>query len=112
MKKKETEIEITEKNFNEKVIKQSKKIPVVVDFWAEWCMPCVMLGPLLGKLAEEYKGKFILAKINVDENPQLAEKFEVMSIPSVKMFKNGEITNEFTGNQPESTIKEWLDSNL
>jgi len=115
MKKKETkvtEIEVTEENFNEKVLKQSEKIPVVADFWAEWCLPCVMLSPTLEKLAREYQGKFILAKINVDENKKLAEKFEVMSIPSVKMFKNGKITNEFTGNQPESMIKEWLDNNL
>jgi len=112
MKKKEIEVEVTEKNFNEKVNKQSEKIPVVVDFWAEWCMPCVMLSPILEKIAKEYKRKFILAKINVDENPGLSEKFNVMSIPSVKLFKNGKVASEFTGNQPESVIKDWLGSNL
>jgi putative thioredoxin len=112
MAKKEIEIEVTEKSFNDKVIKQSKKVPVLVDFWAEWCMPCVMLSPSLEKVAKEYKGKFILAKINVDENPKLSEKYKVMSIPSVKLFKNGKIVHEFTGNLPESSIKEWLDVSL
>ncbi|MEM4270708.1 MAG: thioredoxin [Candidatus Pacearchaeota archaeon] len=112
MVKREIEVEVTEKNFNEKVIKQSEKIPVVADFWAEWCMPCVMLSPTLSRLAEEYKGKFILAKVNVDENKNLAEKFEVASIPSVKMFKKGKVISSFVGNRPENMIKEWLDSNL
>lgn len=112
MAKKEVEVEVTEKNFNEVVIKQSEKVSVLVDFWAEWCMPCVMLSPSLEKVAREYNGKFILAKINVDENPKLSEKYNVMSIPSVKLFKKGKITNEFVGNQSESMIKEWLDKSL
>ena len=112
MAKKELGIEITEKNFDEKVIEQSQKVPVVADFFAEWCMPCVMLGPVLGKVAKDYKGKFILAKINVEENKKLAEKYRVMSIPSVKLFKNGEIVDSFAGNLPESAIKEWIDKNL
>jgi putative thioredoxin len=112
MAKQEIEVEVTEKNFNETVIKKSEKVPVVVDFWAEWCMPCVMLSPSLEKVAREYNGKFILAKINVDENQKLAEKYNVMSIPSVKLFKKGKITNEFVGNQSESMIKEWLDKSL
>ena len=108
----ETEIEVNEANFNEKVIEASKTMPIVVDFWAEWCAPCKMLGPILEKLAEEYDGKFILAKLDVDKNKSLAQKYEIMSIPCVKMFKNGVITDESIGAISEEQAKEWLDKNL
>ena len=84
----EIKIEVNDNDFEEKVINQSKEIPVIVDFWAEWCMPCLMLGPALEKLAEEYKGKFILAKLNVDESPIISQRYKVMSIPAVKIFRN------------------------
>ncbi|MBS3066680.1 thioredoxin [Candidatus Pacearchaeota archaeon] len=106
------EIEVSDNNFDKKVVEASKKIPIVVDFWAAWCGPCRYLGPSLEKLSEEYKGKFILAKLNVDENPKKSEEYSVMSIPSVKMFKNGKIVAEFVGAQPESQIKIWLDRNI
>ena len=108
-KKKEFEIEITEKNFEEKVIKQSKKIPVVADFYAEWCMPCLMLGPTLEKLVKEYKGKFILAKINVDDSREIAKKYKIMSIPNVKLFKNGKVVGEFVGVMSEGAIRRFLE---
>lgn len=108
----EFEIEVNETNFEEKVIEASNKIPVVVDFWASWCGPCRMLAPTLTKLAKEYQGKFLLVKVNVDESPKLAEKYQIMSIPNVKMFKNGKIVDEFVGAMPEHLIRKWLEKNL
>jgi len=106
------EIDVNGKNFGEKVVKQSKKIPVLVDFYATWCGPCQALKPILEKLAKEYKGRFLLAKIDVDKNTELAEKYNVMSIPAVKLFRNGKVESEFVGMMPESKLKEWLDSKL
>ena len=108
----ETEIEVKDADFNEKVIEASKSKPIVVDFWAPWCGPCNMLSPVLEKFAKEYKGKFILAKVNVDEARTTAQNYGVMSIPCVKLFKNGEVADEFIGAIPESDVKEWLDKNL
>ncbi len=110
--KMEIEIEVNDGNFQEKVIEQSAKIPVVVDFWAQWCMPCLMLSPVLEKLAKEYNGKFILAKSNVDETRNVAVQYGIMSIPAVKMFKNGRVVDEFVGALGEPAVKEWLDKNL
>lgn len=106
------EIDVNDNNFEKEVLEKSKEIPVVVDFWAQWCSPCLILKPILEKLAKEYEGKFILAKANVDEVKSNAQKYEVRGIPSVKMFKNGEIIDEFTGSLPEESIKQWLDKNL
>ncbi len=105
-------IEVDDSNFEEEVIKQSEKIPVVVDFWAQWCMPCLVLGPVLEKIAEKYKGKFILAKLNVDKSPITSQKYKIMSIPNVKMFKDGKIVDEFVGALPEFQVQNWLDKNL
>lgn len=105
-------IDVTDKDFKEKVLEQSKEKPVVVDFWATWCVPCLMLGPILEKLALEYKDKFILAKLNVDENPIVSQTYGIMSIPAVKMFKNGEVADEFVGALPEPHVKKWLEKNL
>ena len=107
-----TKIEIDDNNFNEMVIERSKKIPVVVDFWATWCMPCLILGPILEKLAEEYKGKFILAKLDTGKNQVTSQKYGIMSIPAVKLFKNDRVVDEFVGALPESAIRQWLDKNL
>lgn len=106
------EIDVTDDEFDEKVIKQSKSKPVVVDFWAPWCGPCRMLGPVLGKVAEDYKGKFLLAKVNVEENQKISEKYDIMSIPAVKLIKDGKIVDEFVGAMPESAITEWIDNHL
>jgi len=108
----QTEIEVNDNNFEEKVIVKSKEIPVVVDFWAQWCKPCLMLGPILEKLAKENKDKFILAKVNVDEAPLSSQKYGIMSIPNVKLFKDGKIVDEFVGAYPETFVKEWLKKNL
>jgi len=110
--KMETKIEVNDDNFEKEVIEKSKEVPVVVDFWAEWCMPCLMLGPALEKAVEESKGKFILARMNVDKNRMTSQKYWIRSIPNVKMFKNGEVADEFIGAIPEPMVKSWLNKNL
>ena len=101
-------IHVTESNFDFEVLEYSQHNPVVVDFWAEWCVPCKMLDPILQKLAEENHGEFRLAKVNIDENQQLAYRFNIRSIPMVKAFRNGEIVSEFSGMLPEPKIREFL----
>jgi len=108
----ENEIEVSDNDFEKKVVEKSKNVPVMVDFWSETCPPCRMLGPTLEKLAKEYNGKFILAKIDLQKNRQKAQEYEISSIPNVKMFKDGKIVDEFIGLKPEDEIKEFLDKNL
>ncbi|WP_457669944.1 thioredoxin [Thiolapillus sp.] len=105
-------IEITQDNYQSAVIEQSQKVPVLVDFWASWCQPCQMLMPVLAKLAEQYQGKFILAKINTEEQQALAGQFGIRSIPTIKLFKNGEAVDEFAGALPESEIRRFLDKHI
>ena len=107
-----TVIAVSDGDFDKEVISKSSDVPVVVDFWATWCMPCMMLGPTLEKLAEEYKGRFILAKLNVDGNPMVSQKYGIMSIPSVKLFKNGGVVDEFVGALPEPQVRNWVETNL
>ncbi len=109
---KKLEIEANDSNFEKEVIEKSKTVPVVVDFWASWCMPCLMLSPTLEKFANEFRGKFVLAKVNVDESPLTSAKYNISSIPAVKMFKNGKVTNEFIGALPETTVEQWLRKNI
>lgn len=99
-------------DFNEKVIEKSKKLPIVVDFWASWCVPCNMLTPALEKAVESYDGKVELVKINVDKAPQTSNKFEINAIPNVKVFKDGKVVTEFKGVVPEDTIKSEIDKAL
>ncbi|MBM3392955.1 MAG: co-chaperone YbbN [Betaproteobacteria bacterium] len=105
-------IDVSEANFMQEVVEASRRIPVLVDFWAPWCGPCRSLGPILEKLAGEYQGRFRLAKINSDENQGLAAQFGVRGIPSVKAVVNGQIVNEFTGALPESAVREFIDALL
>lgn len=101
---------LTDQNF-EAEIKNSGK-PVLVDFFADWCPPCSTLAPILEKISEELGGKFILAKVNVDNIPLTAQKFKVEKIPTVILFKNGKPVSGFVGVRPESSIKEWLGKEL
>lgn len=99
-------------DFQKDVIEASKDSPIVVDFWAEWCAPCRILGPVLEKLAKEANGKWKLVKVNTEQHPQLAMQWGIQSIPAVKMFYNGEMQAEFVGALPEYQIRRWLEENI
>ena len=108
----EIEIEVDDDDFQEKVIEMSKKVPVLVDFYADWCAPCGILSPILEKIVREYNGKFILAKVNVDDAQITAGEFGIMSVPTVILFKNGEPVDYFVGALPEPQIRDWLKRRL
>lgn len=96
------EIKLTAENFEEEVIQS--EIPVLVDFWATWCGPCRMLGPIISEIAEESEGKIKVGKVNVDEEGELAARFGIMSIPTVMAFKNGEVSATSIGYKPKEAI--------
>lgn len=101
------EIELTQENF-EQVMQSS--LPVFVDFWASWCGPCKMMGPVVDKIAEEYDGRIIVCKCNVDENPQLCMTYDISGIPCLVLFKNGEIVDRSVGFKPFPAVSGWIES--
>ncbi|ERI89549.1 thioredoxin [Clostridiales bacterium oral taxon 876 str. F0540] len=102
-------ISINQSNFNEVI---NRDIPVVVDFWAAWCGPCKMLGPVIEEIANELEGKAVVGKVNVDENQDLAMKYKVFSIPTVLVFKNGQVIDQFVGFMPKAAIMDKLEKHI
>src|SRR6058998_2009279 len=105
-------VEVTDQNFGTTVLDESSRRPVVVDFWAEWCQPCRIIGPVLERLAGEYGGQFLLGKLDVDANPQASVAFRIQGIPAVKAFVDGRLANEFVGAIPEQSIRQFLQTIL
>ncbi|HNR54616.1 MAG TPA: thioredoxin [Flavobacteriales bacterium] len=103
-------LELTDSNFEELALKSDK--PVMVDFWAEWCGPCRMVGPVVEELAKEYDGKAVVGKVNVDNNPQVAMKYGIRSIPTILFLKNGEVVDRSVGAVPKSQLSQKLEGQL
>ncbi len=101
--------DVSIEDFETKVLAPAQDVPVVIDFWAPWCEPCKVLKPMLEKLAEEYAGRFLLAMVDSDANPELAQHFGVRSIPSVKVLFQGQLVDEFSGALPEGQLREFLE---
>ena len=101
-------ITVTDANFEKEIIKSD--IPVLVDFWAEWCMPCKMVTPILKEIAEEMEGKIKIAKLNVDNSPQSAGQYGIRSIPSLLIFKSGSVVEQMIGALPKNTIQQKIDN--
>jgi thioredoxin 1 len=104
------EVTITTANFDEKVIKSDK--PVMLDFWASWCGPCRMVAPIIEKLAEDFNGKAVVGKVNVDEEQELAEKFKVMNIPTIFIMKGGQVVEKLVGARSERELQLLLEKYL
>jgi thioredoxin 1 len=103
-------LEITDANFEELVLKSDK--PVVVDFWAEWCGPCKMIGPVIDEMHTEYDGKAVVGKVNVDNNPEVSAQFGVRNIPTVLFIKNGQVADKSVGAVPKAQLTSKLDAIL
>ena len=104
------EIQVTDANFEAEVVKSA--IPVLVDFWAPWCGPCRMIGPVIDELAKEYAGKVKVCKLNTDENQDTASKYQISAIPTILLFKGGKLAQQLVGLQPKEELKKNLDELL
>ena len=104
-------IDVTRENYPQ-LMEASFKVPVLIDFWASWCQPCQVLMPILAKLAEEYQGKFLLGKLNTEEEQEIAAHFGIRSIPNVKLFRDGQPVDEFLGALPEKAVREFIDRHV
>jgi len=102
------DVKVTDQNFKDEVL--DAKMPVLIDFWAEWCMPCRIVGPIVEELAKEYDGKLKVGKLNVDENGQTAQAYGVMSIPSLLIFQNGQVVKTMIGAQSKENFKKEIDA--
>ena len=101
---------ITDSNFDEEI--KNSQVPILVDFWAEWCGPCKQIGPILEEIGEEKKDKIKILKLNVDENPQTPQKFGVRGIPTLMLFKGGNLIDTKVGSLPKNMLVSWIDPNL
>jgi thioredoxin len=104
--------DVSDADFKQQVLQRSHKTPVLVDFWAAWCGPCRVLGPVLEDLAENGQGKFVLAKLDTEQNQRTARQYQISSIPAVKMFRNGQMVGEFTGARPGGLVKRFVNKTL
>tara|TARA_B100000902_G_C26485070_1_gene516619 strand:- start:27 stop:347 length:321 start_codon:yes stop_codon:yes gene_type:complete len=103
-------LNVEDKDFKEKVLESDK--PVLCDFWAEWCGPCKQIAPILHELAEDYKEKILVAKVNIDENPEVPSNYGIMSIPTLILFKNGKSVSSQIGLVEKDSLTKWLDENI
>jgi thioredoxin 1 len=103
-------VHLSDAEFDDTILQSN--VPVLVDFWAPWCGPCRRLGPIIEELAEDYAGKVVFAKVNTDENPATPGKFDIMSIPTLLLFKDGQLFDRAVGLRPKPALKDWIDGAL